>query len=51
MVAVERALDHPADLRRLIERARTDPHLVAFPHRPVHELVGDEPQQCHNRQG
>jgi hypothetical protein len=50
-VAVERVVDHPADQHRLIERARTDPHVVAFPYRPVHELVGDEPQQCHNGHG
>ncbi|MBM0226841.1 hypothetical protein [Micromonospora sp. ATA51] len=44
-------VDSPADLRRLVERALADPHVVALPYRPVRELVGDEPQECHNGYG
>ncbi|WP_157746398.1 hypothetical protein [Micromonospora inositola] len=51
MTVLERVVDSPADLRRLIERARADPHVVAFPYRQARELVGDEPQQCHNGHG
>ncbi|SCE94681.1 hypothetical protein GA0074695_2361 [Micromonospora viridifaciens] len=40
---VERVVDSTAELRRLVDRARADPHVVAFPHRRVRELVGDEP--------
>lgn len=43
---VERVVDSPADLRRLIDRARADPHVVAFPYRRVRELVGVEPDAC-----
>jgi hypothetical protein len=50
-VVVERVVDSPADLRRLIERARADPHVVAFPYHPVRQLVGDEPTECGNGHG
>ncbi|WP_319461263.1 hypothetical protein [Micromonospora sp. RTP1Z1] len=43
---VERVVDSPAELRRLVEAARADPHVVAFPYRQVRELVGDEPARC-----
>lgn len=48
---VERVVDSPAELRRLVERARADPHVVAFPYRPVRQLVGDEPAECRNGHG
>ncbi|SCL35945.1 hypothetical protein GA0070624_5408 [Micromonospora rhizosphaerae] len=51
VTVVERVADTPAELRRLVQRARADPHVVAFPYRQVRELVGDEPQECHNGHG
>lgn len=48
---VERVVDSPADLGRLIRAARADPHVVAFPYRSTRELVGDEPTECHNGHG
>lgn len=39
-------VDTPAALRRLIERARADPHVIAFPYESVRELAGDKPQEC-----
>ncbi|MFU8849410.1 hypothetical protein ACNAW0_00220 [Micromonospora sp. SL1-18] len=43
---VEHVADSPAELRHLVARARADRHVVAFPYRQVHELVGDEPTHC-----
>ncbi|MEV0810846.1 hypothetical protein [Micromonospora sp. NPDC050200] len=43
---VERVVDSPAELRRLVEAARADPHVVAFPYSRVRQLVGDEPERC-----
>jgi hypothetical protein len=36
----------PAQLRRLIEAARADPHVTAFPYESVRVMVGDEPTHC-----
>jgi len=36
----------PAQLRRLVEAARADPHVTAYPYKPVRVLVGDEPTHC-----
>src|SRR4051812_50075204 len=38
----------PAQLRRLVEAARADPHCIGFPYRPVRVLVGTEPTHCPN---
>ncbi|WP_446215714.1 hypothetical protein [Micromonospora sp. IBHARD004] len=46
VTVVERVVDSPAELRRLVEAARADPHVVAFPYRQVRELVGNEPDRC-----
>ena len=35
-----------AELRRLIEAARADPHVTAFPYRSVRVLVGQAPTHC-----
>ncbi|MFE9695095.1 hypothetical protein [Micromonospora sp. NPDC005806] len=51
VTVLERVVDSPADLRRLIGRARADPHVVAFPYRQVRELVGDAPDEFHNGHG
>ncbi|MEV4819292.1 hypothetical protein [Micromonospora tulbaghiae] len=51
LIVVERVVDSPADLRRLIDRALAAPHVVAFPYRQVRELVGDEPDECRNGHG
>jgi hypothetical protein len=36
----------PAQLRRLVEAARGDPHVTALPYHSVRILVGDEPTHC-----
>ncbi|MFI7209470.1 hypothetical protein [Micromonospora aurantiaca (nom. illeg.)] len=36
--------------RTTAERARRRLHMVAFPYRETYELVGDEPEQCHDGQ-
>ncbi|MFR9780379.1 hypothetical protein ACL02O_30570 [Micromonospora sp. MS34] len=46
VTVVERVVDSAAELRRLVDRARADPHVVAFPYRKVCELVGEEPDRC-----
>ncbi|WP_262285950.1 hypothetical protein [Micromonospora sp. MA102] len=46
VTVVERVVDSPGQLRRLLAWARADPHVVAFPYRQARELVGDEPQLC-----
>ncbi|MEU8333398.1 hypothetical protein [Micromonospora sp. NPDC048839] len=46
VTVIERVVDSPAELRHLVDQARADPHVVAFPYRKAHELVGDEPQRC-----
>ncbi|MCW3815741.1 hypothetical protein ONA91_14905 [Micromonospora sp. DR5-3] len=51
VTVVEHAVDSPAELRHLVQAARADPHVVAFPYRRVRELVGDEPDECHNGHG
>lgn len=51
VTVVERVADTPGQLRQLVERARADPHVVAFPFRAVRELVGDEPAACRNGHG
>ena len=35
-----------AELRRLVEAARADRHVTAFPYEPVRVLVGEEPTHC-----
>ncbi|WP_446210415.1 hypothetical protein [Micromonospora sp. IBSANI012] len=45
MTVVERVADSPAELRRLVDAARADPHVVAFPYSRVRQLVGDEPER------
>ncbi|MFF0467604.1 hypothetical protein ACFYPX_09295 [Micromonospora zamorensis] len=39
VTVIERVVDSPAELRYLVDRARADPHVVAFPYRQVHKLV------------
>ncbi|MEU0151554.1 hypothetical protein [Micromonospora fulviviridis] len=46
VTVLERVVDSTAELRRLVDRARADPHVVAFPYRRVRELVGGEPDVC-----
>ncbi|WP_349876157.1 hypothetical protein ABIH81_18625 [Micromonospora sp. HUAS YX12] len=46
VTVVDRVVDNPADLGRLVNAARADPHVVAFSYRQVRELTGDEPQHC-----
>ncbi|MFC0504248.1 hypothetical protein [Micromonospora costi] len=46
VTVIERVVGSPAELRHLVDRARADPHVVAFPHRQVRELVGEEPEVC-----
>lgn len=41
-----RHVDTVAELRRLVDAARTNPDVEAYQHRPVRELVGDEPSSC-----
>jgi hypothetical protein len=39
--------DTPAELRAIIEAARADPRVLAFPHESRRDLEGDEPTTCH----
>ncbi|WP_435586112.1 hypothetical protein [Micromonospora aurantiaca (nom. illeg.)] len=48
VTVVERVVDTPADLGRLVKAARADLHVIALPYRPVRELVGEEPSACLN---
>lgn len=43
---VTRECDTPAELRYLVERARADPHVTAFPYHSVRVLIGDEHTHC-----
>ncbi|GIJ64582.1 hypothetical protein Vau01_120980 [Virgisporangium aurantiacum] len=36
----------PTELRLLIEAARADRGVIAFPYKSVREMVGDEPTHC-----
>jgi hypothetical protein len=36
----------PAELRRLVEAARADPHVTAFPCKSIRVMVGDAPTHC-----
>ncbi|MET8352680.1 hypothetical protein [Micromonospora sp. NPDC005206] len=51
VTVIGRVVDSPAELRYLVDRARADPHVVALPYRQVRELVGHEPNECHNGHG
>jgi hypothetical protein len=36
----------PAELRRIVQAARADPHVTAFPYRSIRVMVGDAPTRC-----
>jgi hypothetical protein len=42
----EQVVHTPAELRALLEAARRDPAVLAFPYTQRRELVGDEPDRC-----
>ncbi|MEU5931147.1 hypothetical protein [Micromonospora sp. NPDC047187] len=46
VTVIERVVDSPAELRYLVDRARADPHVVAYPYRQIRELVGEKPEVC-----
>ena len=39
-------VDTAAQLRRFVEYARANPHVVAFPYRSVRDLIGTSPTAC-----
>ncbi|HKT01320.1 MAG TPA: hypothetical protein VJT31_17480 [Rugosimonospora sp.] len=39
-------VDTSAQLRRLVEAARADPHVTAFPYKSIRALDGEAPTEC-----
>ncbi len=48
VTVVEEMVATPAELRRIVQAARADPHVIALPYESVRVLEGAEPETCRN---